>query len=465
MTVATKGVTRALADYALTLEYESIPPAVIERTKQLFLDFLGVAFGGHRVAESTSPIVAAVRDLVCGARGATTVVGEPDLYPPHYGALLNATKAHSMDFDDTHREAIMHPGAPIFATLLALAEEEGSSGKEFLAAAVAGYDVANKLGKAHGASVHHRGFHPTATTGIFACTAAGARILKLPRDQAINALGLNSSQSAGSQQFLINGAWNKRLHVGLAAHNAILSLFMARRGFLGSAEPIEGAFGYFALYTNEPRDPAAALVGLGEDFEVLNTATKPYPCCRYSHAVIDAVTDLVRDNRLSSGDILRIEVQLGKTAYLIVGDSPEAKRKPSNVVEAQFSVYFAAAATVVSTFRWDSYETMHAPDVRALMERTTVEVASDLDGMASRTAIVTHDGRRLEREVPLPKGEPENPMSQAEAEAKFIEWTEPVLGPRKTQDLARQVAGLERLGTMAELTRSLRLQAPSTGRR
>ncbi|MCH8195839.1 MAG: MmgE/PrpD family protein, partial [Chloroflexi bacterium] len=113
----------------------------------------------------------------------------------------------------------------------------------------------------------------------------------------------------------------------------------------------------------------------------------------------------------------------------------------------------------------DSDEPMLAPDVRALMERTTVEVASDLDGMASRTAIVTHDGPRLEREVLLPKGEPENPMSQDEAEAKFIEWTEPVLGPRKTQDLARQVAGLERLGTMAELTRSLRLQAPSTGRR
>ena len=456
MVVATKGVTERLADYALTLEYESIPPPVIERAKHLFLDFLGVAFGGHRVADSTRPLMEGVRELLRGAQGSSTVLGEPDLYPPHYAALLNAAMAHSMDFDDTHRKAIMHPGAPLFATLLALAEEVETSGKEFLTAAVAGYDVVNKIGKAHGHAMHSRGFHPTATTGIFACTAAGARLLGLTREQSINALGLNNSQAAGSQQFLANGAWNKRLHTGLAAHNAILSLSMARHGFFGAAEPIEGRYGYFALYANEPRDAAAALEGLGTDFEMLHTAVKPYPCCRYNHGAIDAVTALVRENGLLPADIAGIEIEMAQTGYDLVGYPPEAKRRPSNVVEGQFSVYFAAAAAAIGEYTWDSYEALEAPEVRDLMGRTEVRVNAEMTGMASRTALVTRDGRRLAREVPLPKGEPENPMSWSEMEAKFTQWAEAVLGPRKARKLAQQVSGLEGLQTVAELTRNLR---------
>ena len=125
------------------------------------------------MAESSAPIMQGMVDLTSGAKGKSTVLGEADLYPAHYAAMMNATLAHSMDYDDTHRVAIMHTGAPMFATLLALGEEYSVSGKEFLTAAVAGYDIANKIGKAHGPSMHHRGFHPTATTGIFACTGGG----------------------------------------------------------------------------------------------------------------------------------------------------------------------------------------------------------------------------------------------------------------------------------------------------
>ena len=456
MVVATKGVTEKLASYALTLEYESLPAPVVQRTKQLFLDFLGVAFGGRQVAESTRPIIAGVKELLCGARGSSTVLGEPDLYPPHYAALLNATMAHSMDFDDTHRESILHPGAPIFATLLALAEEVGATGREFLTAAVAGYDVDNKLGKAHGPAMHERGFHPTPTTGIFACTAAGARLLKLTHQQTTNALGLNNSQAAGTQQFLENGAWNKRLHTGLAAHNAILSLRMARHGFVGAIEPIEGRFGYFALFSTVPPDAAPALEGLGTEFEVMNTAVKPYPCCRYNHGPIDAVRALVEGNGLTPDEIASIEIDMCQTGYNIVADPPEAKKRPSNVVEGQFSIYFAAASAVVSRYTWESYKSLEAQEVRDLMGRTAVRVSPRLSGMESSTTIVTRDGRRLAQEVPLPKGEPENPMSQEEMEAKFDAWAEDALGPQKKQAVSRQVGDLENLGGLAELTRNLR---------
>ena len=121
MVVATKNVTETLAAYALTLQYGDIPPPVIERAKHLLLDFLGVAFGGRQVADSTGPVIDGVRDLVGDARGSATVAGEARLYPPHYAALLNGTMAHSMDFDDTHRDAILHIGTPVFAKMMEIA--------------------------------------------------------------------------------------------------------------------------------------------------------------------------------------------------------------------------------------------------------------------------------------------------------------------------------------------------------
>ena len=339
------GVTTALVDYAQSLKYEDIPPEVLERTKQMLLDFLGVAYGGLAVGESSAPIIDGVLDLAAGAQGRSAVVGRTEKLPAHYAALLNATFAHSMDFDDTHREAVIHIGTPLFATLLALADERDVSGQDFLTAAVAGYDVTGKVGKAHGGAVHARGFHPTATTGIFGCAAAGGRLLGYSGGQIANALGLNVSQSAGSTQFLENGAWNKRFHTGLTAHNAILSLVMARHGYLGATSPIEGGHGYFALYANGADGAERSLDGLGSDFEVMNTAVKPYPCCRYSHATIDAVSDIVRAESLASSDIEGIDIAMGETGFGLVADPADAKRVPSNVVEGQFSVYFAAAAT------------------------------------------------------------------------------------------------------------------------
>ena len=450
------GVTTALVDYAHALKYEDVPPEVLERTKQMLLDFLGVAYGGLRVGESSEPIIMGTLDLAAGAEGGSVVVGRAERLPAHYAALLNATFAHSMDFDDTHRDAVIHIGTPLFATLLALVGERDVSGRDFLAAAVAGYDVTGKIGKAHGGEVHARGFHPTATTGVFGCAAAGARLLGFPPERTANALGLNVSQAAGSTQFLENGSWNKRFHTGLAAHNAIISLAMARRGYLGATSPLEGRHGYFALYA-DGADASRSLDGLGGEHEVMNTAVKPYPCCRYSHATIDAVSDVARAESLAPEDIERIDVTMGETGYGLVADPPEAKREPSNVVEGQFSVYFAAAASAMQGgYSWDAYARLRDPGLRRLMQRTNVTLdASFGAGMQSAVAVRTADGRVHERFVPYPKGEPENPMTWDEMQGKFAEWSEPVIGPSRAAQVVEQVALLESLPSMRDFAANL----------
>ncbi len=451
------GITTALVDYAQSLKYEDIPPEVLERTKQMLLDFLGVAYGGMVVAESSAPIVDGVLDLAAGAEGRSVVLGRPERLPAHYAALLNATFAHSMDFDDTHREAVIHIGTPLFATLLALAGEHDVSGREFLTAAVAGYDVTGKVGKAHGGAVHARGFHPTATTGVFGCAAAGGRLLGYDGGRIANALGLNVSQSAGSTQFLENGAWNKRFHTGLTAHNAILSLVMARHGYLGATSPLEGAHGYFALYADGADGADRALDGLGSDFEVMNTAVKPYPCCRYSHATIDAVSDIVRAESLAASDVESIDIAMGETGYGLVADPAEAKRVPSNVVEGQFSVYFAAAvAASRGAYAWADYDRLDDPEVRRLMQGASVRLVDGVGaGMETTVALRTSDGRTVERSVPFPKGEPENPMSWEEMQAKFTEWSAPAIGEEGACRVIEQVSALESLGSMRELVAGL----------
>ncbi len=454
MTTVAGDVTTALADFVLGLRYEDLPQEVVQRTKELFLDFLGVACGG-RLEESAGPLLRAVGRLGSRERQEASVVGEEDLYAAHYAALLNGAFAHSQDFDDTHREAVLHPGASVFATLLALGEATRASGPEFLAAAVAGYEVSCRLGRAHGEAVHARGFHPTATTGIFGTTAAGARLLRLKQQALLDAWGLNLSQAAGTFQFLSNGAWNKRVHVGLAAHNAVLALAMAQEGVSGAADPFLGRFGYYFSYAGIVPDMEAALDGLGRHFEVMLTAMKPYPCCRYIHPVIDGVSELARTQGLHADEVQAVEVRLPRAGIPLVAEPEGPKKAPRNVVDAQFSVYFGVAiALLEGGFTWESYRRLHDPEVAALMRRVQA-YACPLEGLSARVAVLTRKGERFETEILLAKGEPERPLSWDETLAKFRPLAEPVLG-RATEELVSLVGELEKVPDLSPLGRLLR---------
>ena len=449
-------LTERLVDYTLDLSYESLPPEVVARTKQLFLDFLGVALGGRIFADPSDSISRAVNQLSDGQPGPCTVVGEARKFPPHFAALLNGAFAHGMDFDDTHRDGIMHPGAPVFSTLMALAERNRSTGREFLTASVAAYDVANKIGRAVGEGVHKRGLHPTATSGIFAATAGGARLIGLSQEQALDALGINVSQAAGSQQFLEQGRWNKPLHVGLAAHNAIYALTMAGCGFKGAVHPLEGRFGYFYSYSADGWDPSK-ITGLGTEFEVMSTAIKPYPCCRYNHGLIDAVLELAQEHGLAPDNIASMDVYISPVGHSLVGDPVELKRNPVSVIEGQFSAYFAVAVTAVDgEYTWASYAKLQDPAVMALMAVTTVHPTPEMERMACQLTVTTKHGRTLQKDVTLAKGEPETPLTWEESTAKFISLAQHSLGLRNSQRVLEAVQELEGLEDVSEFTVLLR---------
>lgn len=454
-TLTRTGLTRRVATYATGLRTEAVSSEVLDRTKLLFLDFLGVAMGGVAFGPAAAEFRSAVQTLMDGAKGRSTVVGERDGYPAHFAALLNAAYAHSMDFDDTHRDAVTHPGTPLFAGLLAAGEPRRVSGRDFLTAAVVGYEINGQLGRAHAARVHQRGFHPTATTGIFAVTAAVGRLMGLSTEVIESALGLDLSLASGTTQFNETGGANKPLQVGMAAHNALYSLTMAAAGVPGTGKPLEGTYGYFNAYA-EPGSAADAIdLDPARAGEVLMVAVKPYPACRYSHASIDGVSALVQREALKPDEILAIDLALPANGYQLVGSQPEMKRRPATIVDAQFSVYFAAAvAASGSDYTWDSYQRRSDPTIEALMDRTTARAAG-LPGMGAEVTVTSRRGAWT-LAVPFPKGEPEAPISWPEVETKFRSLATGFLGAARAEEVIAAVQVLETVGDIGEVTRVLR---------
>ena len=449
------GITSDLARFGASVALSGLPPEVVERTRLLVLDLVGSIVRARRDAESTQALVRAARALGVGA-GHAGVFGDPDRWTSAGAAFLNAALGHSLDFDDTHAEASLHPGATVIPAALAAGEMAGASGADVLAGIVAGYEVACRIALALPARAHYeRGFHPTATCGVFGAASAAARVLGLSPAKTETALGVALSQSAGSLQFLANGAWTKRFQVGWAAMGGLVAATLAAEGFLGAGEAIEGRHGFLHLYAPDPQ-PERALDGLGAGFELMRTGVKPYPSCRYGHAGIDAALSLRAAHALHADEIDSVTYALPEAGMLLVGAPAERKADPRTLVDAQFSGPFAiACALATGAMQWDSYHRLNDPVIRLLMPK--VRCVADagiaaLGPMAGRLT-VTARGHSFSATVARPKGEPESFPDTAELRAKFDCLVMPVMGPERTMRLADTVLAMDGLADIARLTR------------
>ena len=443
-----ENMTEKFANFCEELKYEDLPHDVIKRTKLLILDTVGIIIRARHDAESTSSLVSAIERLEM-SNGSCQVFSDNKSYSPSAAALLNGTLAHSLDFDDTHAEASLHSSAPILAAALAAAEMNKSSGQQLITACVVGYEIQIRLGLAGGSSAHYKkGFHPSATCGIFGATAAAGYLMGLNKDQYISAFGIALSQSAGSMQFLTDGAWTKRSHVGQAAQNGLSCAIMAAEGFKGPSKAFEGQWGYFHSYASGG-DMEKAIDGLGKKFETLNLGVKPYPSCRYSHAAIDGIIELKNELGFSTAELDDIDIGLSETALNIIGYPLSDKQNPKSVVDGQFSMPFCAAVTVKSGgLKWDDYKN-HLNDSDTLSLCNKIKVSPDKDAeeccpeyMSAKVKVVVK-GKKYEKFVKIPKGEPENFMEDSEFISKFRSLTEPYLSNEKIDKLTGSMLKLD----------------------
>ncbi|MBP1986496.1 MmgE/PrpD family protein [Halolamina salifodinae] len=415
-----------LAAHALDTGLSGLSTAAREAVDDHLVDWLGLVLGGEAVAESSPSVVDAVDALTTGTDEAgATVLPTGERVAPDRAALLNGTFAHSLDFDDTHRASSLHPGAPVIAAALAVAETEDADPDELRAAIAVGYDVACAVGRAVTPEAHYaRGFHITATCGTFGATAAAGRLRGLSRDELASAFGVNGSQAAGSLQFLENGAWNKRLHPGLAASRAVLASELAAQGFAGAAEPLAGDDGFLQGYSDDPDPSLLADLTAGRALE--ETALKPYPCCRYTHGAIDALREVAEE--VDPDAVESVHVELPESGVRLTGDPIDAKRRPDNFVDCQFSMPFATALALttgeatLSAFL-DAQDRLDDPEMGRLMDATTVEASGRTrerfpEIWAAGVTVETADGTH-EQFVEYARGEPENPLGREAVDRKF----------------------------------------------
>jgi len=430
----------------------NVPEDVVARARVLVADTISIGIRARFDTDSTESIVSSMRDLgMTGGSGATaTVFGDAEHYTPMAAALVNGTLAHSLDFDDTHAEGSIHASAPILPAALAAAEISQASGADFIAGVIAGYEVQLRLSLALVPKLHYeRGYHPTATCGVFGAAAAAARVMGLSAEQIENAFGACGSQAAGSMQFLVNGSWNKRFHVGHAAASGLTSAVLASNGYKGSAEPIEGPAGFLNAYSPAPVI-ARATEGLGEDWETMNLAVKPYPTCRYSHAAIDALIDLRSANDVKSEDVESVEIGMSETGRRIIGEPEAEKRAPANVVDGQFSMPFCAAVALrEGGMVWDDYDRhLGDADTLSLCQRisTVVDEKAQAEYPANMSSVVRLKTKHGEFEsfVIVPKGEPSNFVSDEEIRSKFMGLVEPYLTNAQAEDLLGSLLALDK---------------------
>ncbi len=446
-------ITARLAEFAAHLSLDRIDPAVAARAKLLLLDVIGIALRARNDAESTLALLRATGALGLMA-GNATLLGDAATTSFAGAALINGTLAHSLDFDDTHAAGSIHPSAPIVPAALAAAQMAGASGADVLAGIIAGYEVQIRLSLALVPKDHYaRGFHPTATCGAFGAAAAAGRVLGLSAAHIAHAFGVCLSQTSGTLEFLADGAWTKRFQVGNAAMHGLTAATLAREGFIGPASPIEGAHGFLNSYAPHPVFEHA-VAGLGERFETLSIAVKPYPSCRYSHAAMDALIALRAQHDFTIDEIEAVEIGLPKTGWDIIGQPHAAKQNPKSIVDGQFSMPFLAAVALrQGGMGWDDYSRhLRDPETLTLTRKVTsiIDPLAEAEFPRQMAGVARLRTRRgtFEKFTAIPKGEPENFPSLAELRQKFDALAGPYFPASALDRLANAISTLDQANTL-----------------
>jgi aconitate decarboxylase len=444
-------VTTTLATWASGLTLVDVPAEVIAYLKTCLLDSIGCGLFG-----ALQPWGRAVSDVAIdlSGGGAASLFARREKVSPADAALANGTAIHGFELDDAHVASSLHPGSVALPASLAIAEVEGASGEQFLAALAAGYEVGLRLGVCAGVAHSTSGYHVTGTVGAVGAAAAAARVLSLSPVQFAHALGIGATQAAGLYVARL-GAMTKRFHAGRAAQSGVLSAYLAQRGFTGGLEALEAPFGGFLSTLRGQFDAATMLSELGERWETALVGLKPYAACASAHTTIDGVLEL-RSRGLSVENLQRLTVWMSRKGHLNIG----WPYRPDEVITAQMNGSYAAAVSLIDGDAFiDQFneERLSDPAILALMPRITFMHDPELDrgGATKRHAVrieaLRRDGSVLSTEIEQRRGSPNRPLGIGEVEQKFRRLAGVVLSPRDIEDVKGLVATIQRKNHLEKL--------------
>ena len=449
MTIATK-----LAGRILAFSYDGLPKAAVEWAKTGILDTVGVTLAGSREP------CARIALRVSAAAGPALVFGTAQRLAVTSAALVNGTAAHALDFDDCSNTLGGHPSVPILPGLFALADAMPVSGRDFIAAYVAGFETETRIARAVNFYHYDKGWHPTATLGVFGAAAAASRLLGLAAAQTATALAIAASFSSGLKANF--GTMTKPLHVGHCAHDGVMAAMLAREGMTASDDVFEHRQGFLEVFNGAGNyDPDPVLRDWAEPLDIVapGIAIKRYPCCGSTHPAIDAMLDLVHAHDLTPDNVAHV-VSWTHPRRLAHTNRPTLR----SALDAKFSVQYCLARALVdrqvvlSHFDDDAYLD---PRVAAVMAR--IEAAphpqmspESLAHFGAEVTVTTTDGRRLAKALDIAVGRTsENPLPPAVLEAKYRDCAGRALTADAVHRSLYLLANLEKLDAVAVLSDAL----------
>jgi 2-methylcitrate dehydratase PrpD len=411
--------SQELARFAAELKAEDIPATVLRRTEDLFLDWTASALAG-KGAEPVEIIEGFARAMGPGDGKAEVLISRRHT-SPLFAAMVNAAASHVVEQDDVHNGSVFHPATVVFPPALAAAQALGRSGREFLAACVAGYEVGIRVGEYLGRS-HYRVFHTTGTAGTLAAAAAVGRLLRLTPERMLHAFGSAGTQSAGLWEFLRDAAHSKQLHTAHASGAGLSAAYLAAEGFTGARHILEGPQG-LAAGTSTDADPVRLVDGLGSRWTVAETSFKFHASCRHNHPAADALLKCMQDHRLASADFAEVVAHVHQAAIDVLGPVTD----PQTVHQAKFSMgtVLGLIATKGRAGLAEFDACLGDAVVREVAQRVRMELDAEVDGAyparwIGKVTVTTRDGRRLTARVDEPKGDPGNTLTRAELEDKAL---------------------------------------------
>ena len=455
-------LTREVARWIVRQSRQDVPATVQNHVRRMILDHLGGV-----VASSVGEVSQVVGRHVARSYGPgpATAIGHGPVTALG-AALLNGTNGHGIETDDGYTPGSFHPTCVVLPAVFAVGEEHGLDAERILKSAAIGMEIGCRIAAAGHPATRRNHFHNTPVAGIFGATAAVSVLLGLNEEQTANALGIAGSHVGGLFEFLGQSAEIKRFHPGKAARDGIASAELAFEGLTGPTSILEGAEGYFASYAgDEGTDWFAEKVtgGLGEQWVLLRTYIKPYPCCRHLHGAIDAARALRAEHNFALADITAVHVG---TFSIAVG---HASRDVSTMMAAQLSIPFTLAVALARgevTLRDFTEEARQSPPLHELMQKVVVEldVQAERDypnqGRPAEVTLTLRDGRRLKHRVQFPEGEPDAPISNADLELKVRSLTKDIIGVAATDALIESCWNFQNLDFLKKIDEQVRHRQP-----
>jgi len=447
-------IAKEVARFIAGFSYEDLPRSVVAKAKTHILDTLGVTLAGSST-EVGKMVSRFVKKL--GGSQESTLFGYGGKVPSINAVFANSAMAHSIEADDLHNDATLHVGGIVVPSVLAVAEEARAGGRDVIVATVLGYEVMARVGRAINSSfAYFRGYHPSSICGPFGAAAAVGKILHLDVGKMTHALGLAGIQSTGPM--IGSGSLGWYIEFAKSAQAGTLSALLASEGFTGPFTIFEDKNGFCNLFSDKP-EPSKLTQSLGRSFEILRTSIKPYTCCRFAQPGIDALLEIMKEHAIDHREIAQIVLRVPSPGVMIM-NKPDYPKSFNEALSNGPYIIAVAAIEKGALMKEFLDEKRSQASIQALSRKVRLESDPELDKVyperyPAAIEVQTVDGKKYSRRVDLPKGDPENPLTKEELEAKFVTLASYAINKTKAKEIIVLVDKLDELKDVRELTELL----------